>query len=99
MLKAHNLIYFAQGPWDTLWRNRQQLMSIFARQNRVLYVEGRPTLRTTLHRLVHGEVKPSDLRYPFTRKLAENLFVFRYPAWAPDSDRLGLERTSKRVGQ
>ena len=48
MLEGHNLVYFSPEKWDGLWRNRQQLMSVFARKNRVLFVEGRLFLRDML---------------------------------------------------
>ena len=39
MLEGEDIICIASNPWDDIWRRRQQLMSRFARGNRVLYVE------------------------------------------------------------
>jgi glycosyltransferase involved in cell wall biosynthesis len=86
MLKGQNLIYFAPGQWDGLWRNRHQLMSIFARQNKVLWVERRPHLRWVVNGLRTGELKPSEM-HASLRCISDNLYVFGYPAWAAVSVR------------
>ena len=39
MLEGENIICIAPNPWDDIWRRRHQLMTRFARGNRVLYVE------------------------------------------------------------
>jgi len=98
MLAGQDIIYFAQGKWDGLWRSRQQLMSIFARKNRVLYVEGRPTLRFALHAFVGKDLRRSDLHLSSVRQVSENLFVCRFPIWAPESDRFPLKRLTRTVG-
>jgi glycosyltransferase involved in cell wall biosynthesis len=95
MLTGHSIIYFAPGKWDGLWRNRQQLMSVFARQNKVLFVEGRPYLRATLAGLLRGELGRSDLYRSPVRQISENLFVFRYPIWAPISGRFPLNQLTR----
>lgn len=97
MLRGHDLIYFGVGPWDDLMRPRQQLMSVFAKQNRVLYVEGRRYLRTTLTDLRRGNLKLSELRRPTIRRISENLFIFHYPIWAPISRRFPLHQITKTV--
>ncbi len=97
MLSGHSLVYFAPGPWAGLWRNRQQLMSLFARCNRVLYVEPRPYLRPTLAAWRSGQLPLADLRRPLIRQVAGNLFVFHYPFWAPVSGRWPLEPVTRLV--
>lgn len=92
MLIDHSMIYFAPGTWEGLWRNRQQLMAVFAGQNRVLYVEQRPYLRSTLARWRRGELKLAELNPPRLRQVAPNLFVFRYPAWAGISGRAPIKQ-------
>jgi glycosyltransferase involved in cell wall biosynthesis len=74
-------------------------MSIFAEENKVLFVEGRPGLRATLARLRRGELGRADLQRPCLRQVSEQLFVFRYPVWAPESGHFPLMRLTKRVGQ
>lgn len=98
MLVDHNLIYFAPENWDGLWRNRQQLMSIFARHNKVLFVEGRAHLRSTLADFRRGGIRVSDLRAR-VRQVSKNLFVFRFPVWAPISGRFPLKQITRTARQ
>jgi len=99
MLAGHSMIYFAPGKWDGLWRNRQQLISVFARQNRVLFAELHPYLRPTLASLRRGELGRSDLHRSSVRQISENLFVFRYPIWAPISGRFPLSWLTRTARQ
>ncbi len=99
MLENQSLIYFAPEGWDGLWRNRQQLMSIFARQNKVLFVEPRFYMRAMLSRFRPGGWSRAELNRPPIRRIAENLFVFNYPFWLPISERFPLNqitRTARR---
>lgn len=96
MLTGHNIIYFGDN-WDGLLRNRQQLMSVFARQNRVLFVEVAPYLRPTLDGFRRGDLRLSDLLRSSVWQLSENLFVFRYPLWAPVSMQFPLRQLTKIV--
>jgi len=95
MLEGHNIVYFAPEKWDGLWRNRQQLMSVFARQNRVLIVEPRLHLRQVRASLRQGQLKLSDLNRPILRQVAQNLYIFRYPEWLPISGRFPLNKFTK----
>ena len=97
MLKGHSLVYYAPGQWDGLWRNRQQLMSVFARQNTVLFVERRLDLRPTLEGFRQGDLALGELRRPCLRRISEGLFVFRYPVWAPNSGRAPLRGITKAI--
>lgn len=96
MLVGHNIIYFGDN-WDGVLRNRQQLMSIFARQNKVLFVEEERHLRPTLARFRQGSLRWSDLHRPSVRQISENLFVYRHPVWAPVSGRFPLRRLTEIV--
>jgi glycosyltransferase involved in cell wall biosynthesis len=97
MLTGCDLIYYAPGKWDGLWRNRQQLMSVFARHNKVLFVESWRHLRPTLAAFREGDLGRSDLRRSPLRQISENLFVFRYPVWAPVSGRSPLRDLTRIV--
>src|SRR3990172_910949 len=97
MLKGWSLVYFGPGPWDGLWRNRHQLMSVFARHNKVVFVERRFHLRPTLSGFRRGELSLSDLRRPAIRQVSENLFVFRYPLWAPISGRFPFDQVTRTI--
>jgi len=98
MLRGKSFVYFSPGPWDGLWRNRQQLMSIFAEHNKVLFVEGRPGLRTTLARFRRGQLSRADLQRPHLRRISDQLCVFRYPVWAPASEHFPLKRLMRLIG-
>lgn len=97
MLADHSFIYFAPEPWDGLWRNRQQLMSVFARQNLVLFVEPRLHFRPTIAAFRRGELRPASLFEPLVRQVAEKLFTFRYPVWAPISGHPLLDRPTRTL--
>ena len=86
MLHNQSMVYFAPGPWHGLWRNRHQLMHRFARHgNKVLFVEGRTHLRSTIAAWRSGTLHLDDFKQPTVEQVAENLYVFRYPLWAPVS--------------
>jgi glycosyltransferase involved in cell wall biosynthesis len=96
MLAGHDLVDFGD-VWGGLMRNRHNLMRVFARTNRVLFVERRPHLRPSLRRLWRGELSPADLVRPPLTRIAENLHVFRYPAWAPVSGQFPLKPLTRAV--
>jgi hypothetical protein len=97
MLTGHSLVYFAQGPWNDLWRPQHQLVSVFAQQNKVLYVERRPYLRPTVAGFHRGELGGQDLHRPALKKVSENLYLHRYPLWAPASGTFPLNQLSRAV--
>jgi len=97
MLSAYNIVYFSPGRWNGLWRNRQQLMSIFARRNRVLFVESRLSLRRTIENLGWRVLWQGELFRSPVRQISENLFVLRYPIWAPASNFLHLNYVTRKI--
>ncbi len=99
MLEGYDLVYFGVEAWDGLMRPRQQLMSVFAQRNKVLFVEGRRHLRPTLAGFQGGNLSLADLGRPALRQVSENLFVFRYPLWAPISGRFPLKQFTKSIRQ
>ena len=92
MLKDRNFINFAPEGWEGLWRSRQQLMSVLARENRVLFVEPREFLRRVLRNFRGG-----DLLRPTLHQVSENLHVFRYPILAPVSGRFPIDRITRTL--
>jgi len=110
MLTGYNLIYFGPEKWDGLWRNRHQLMTIFAQRNRVLYVEPRAYLRPTFRRWRQGKLRWTELCEPRLTKVQENLHVYHPPVFMPISgqpplreileftDRWMLRRAMKQLG-
>ena len=97
ILKDQNLIYFSPGPWDDLWRNRQQLMAVFARYNTVLFVEPQQHLRPTISRFQRGDYQPHHLFQASIRHVQDNLYRFRYPVWAPISGQPPLKQLTQAV--
>lgn len=83
MLEGHSLVYFGPEPWAGLWRNRHQLMSVFSRNNKVLYVEPRAHLRPAA-RAIWGE-RSLGLGRPLCETVQSNLTVFHTPRLAPIS--------------
>ncbi len=97
MLKGHSLLYFAPERWEGMWRNRQQLMSIFARDNSVLFVEPRPHLRRLLARGNRHAVDHPSWRDPTVRSVADHLSVLRYPLWGALSPRAPFKQIGAAV--
>ena len=85
MLEGQDILCFAPEPWDSLWRNRHQIMSRLARRNRVLFVEPRPYLRQVLRA---REPRASG---PRLRHLQDGLHIYRPPQSAPVSGRQPLK--------
>ncbi len=84
MLSGQNIVCFSPNRWEALWRNRQQIMSRLAPQNRVLFVEPASYLRDVKaggRRAVRGPRLDSPL---------PNLWVYDPPAYAPISGRRPL---------
>ncbi len=88
LLSGQAIACFSSNSWDALWRNRQQIMSRLARQNRVLFIEPAPYLRETsvdLRRRGLAALQPSRLTSPLP-----NLWVYTPPTVAPRSGRRPL---------
>ncbi len=100
MLTNQQMVYFAPETWDGLWRNRQQLMSVFAQHhNQVLFVEGRHTLKSIVSARRRGGLSVWAEARPRLRQVADNLHVFRYPIWTPASRRPPLTWWANIVGR
>jgi glycosyltransferase involved in cell wall biosynthesis len=92
------MVYFGPEKWDGLWRNRHQLMSRFARRNKVLYVEPKAYLQKVRQQLQAGSLRWHDLREEFTQgrvaQLEDNLYIYRSPTYVPVSGRFPLDRVT-----
>jgi len=97
MIKGHDILCFAPGPWDDIWRNRHQIMTRLARANRVLYIEPWAYLHPTLRRLRSGQMHLSDLQGAHLRQIGTNLYVYRPPSWAPRADRFPLDAATQGI--
>jgi len=97
MIAGHDILCFAPGPWDDIWRNRHQIMSRLARANRVLYIEPWPELRPTLRRWRSGELSWADMHSPRLRQVQEGLHVYSPALWAPKATRWPLSATTDAI--
>lgn len=97
MLRGEGILCFAPDPWDDIWRNRHQIMSLLAEQNRVLYVEPRPYFRPVMQRLMRGEIPWEEWRAPRLRQIKPSLHVFHPPLYAPISGRKPLSTLTSAV--
>ena len=88
VLKGETIIYFGPEPWTGLWRNRHQLMSRFARHNKVYYVEPPTNIRDCL--------KPGRRSKLFTRD-ATGVTVIHGPRWLPLTGRAPFRQLSLRA--
>jgi len=99
MIAGYDFLYFGPEKWDGLWRSRHQLLSRFAKKNRVLYVEPRYRLKETRTKWRRGEIKFQsyfkDLYQNRVTRLNSNLFIYHSPLFAPISDRFPLSRLTQ----
>jgi len=97
MIEGHDILCFAPGPWDDIWRNRHQIMTRLARANRVLYIEPWADLRPTLRRLRSGQIRWGDLQGPSLRQVADSLWVYRPALWAPRAARFPVRVVTEAI--
>ena len=90
MLEGEDIICIASNPWDDIWRRRQQLMSRFAKGNRVLYVEPPLSLLSALFkRESWASLKNGEF---FNRSNENEPYILRQYTLLP------LETSSLRLG-
>ena len=97
MMAGHDILCFAPGPWDDIWRNRHQIMTRLAQTNRVLYIEPWDQLRPLLRRLRSGKARLSEIRGPRLRQMDANLWVYHPPQWAPRAERFPIGRVTEAI--
>lgn len=97
MLSGQSILCFAPDPWDDIWRNRHQIMSLLAERNQVLYVEPRPYLRPVLQRVRRGEITWAEWMTPRLRAIKSGLYVFHHPLYAPLSGRPPLSKLTEAL--
>ncbi len=89
MLSGQNIVCFAPNRWDDIWRNRHQIMTRLAHQNRILFVEpGRHLRQITPDVRRNG---PRTLNRTNVFSPMENLWVYQWPDYAPKSGRSPLD--------
>jgi glycosyltransferase involved in cell wall biosynthesis len=90
MISGECIVCFAPDPWSDIWRNRHRLLSIFARKNRVLYVEPRMAARPLARKLWSGEIPPAHFFRPRLEEARDNLYVYHDPLHLPRTAWRGL---------
>lgn len=87
-------VYLGISPWEGMWKNRHQLMSRFAAELPVLYVEPWQRLRR-LRRSPPGLSElVTDARTPVVSVRDGGVRVFRSPTWLPVSGSAGTRRVT-----
>jgi glycosyltransferase involved in cell wall biosynthesis len=97
VLRGESILCFAPDPWDDIWRNRHQIMSLLSEQNQVLYVEPRHYLRTVMGQVRRGEITLAALRSPRLTQVNPRLHVFHQPLYAPLSGRVPLSTLTEAL--
>jgi len=97
MIEGQDILCFAPGPWDDIWRNRHHIMTRLARANRILYVEPWLYLRPTWRQLRAGQIRLADLAGAWLRQIDSNLWRHRPPLWAPRAARFPLSASTRAV--
>jgi len=95
MIRGEHIVCAAPEPWKHIWRNRHQIMSRLARENKVLFVEPRPYLREVIQGVRRGEIALGDFFRARTEEVRKNLWAYRPPLYAPLSGRFPLNVTTR----
>ncbi len=83
MITGETFVYFGPERWQSMWRNRHQLLSRLARANRAVYVEPRPYVAEVVAGVRRRALTWADLAAGGLRVEAENLWVYEPPRYAP----------------
>jgi len=88
------MVYLGPEPWEGLWRNRHHLMSRFARDRPVVYVEPPLYLKKLRRQVVTGTAPKGDWCRARMAHVQDNLYVCRTGALCPVSGRKLISRVS-----
>jgi len=85
MIEDQSIICFAPDPWDSMWRNRHQIMSRLSRKNKVLYIEPNMyDLRQAIG-LLKKSLTCRSLQHGRVKHIADGLWVYQHPYWGVNS--------------
>jgi glycosyltransferase involved in cell wall biosynthesis len=97
-LSGQSIIYFGPGKWEGMWRNRHQMMSRFARTNKVMYVEPAYSLYRYRKEMRRGQQGWIDLVRAFGKvkvsRLADHFYLYHSPVYVPIFGHFPLEKIS-----
>lgn len=95
-LQGQSIVCLASGHWRSIWRNRHQIMSRLAKQNKVLYVEPHTTaFNNAVKNLTNGGTRTSDR--PTIEVGLDNLWVYHHPDRGFTSRWPGIEQVGFRL--
>ena len=97
MLAGQDILCFGPDRWGSIWQDKPGLMRALARHHRVVYFEPRPHLPDVLRDLRAGRIGWRDLRRPRLERMAESLYVYHHPLYAPISGREPLRTPLRRL--
>jgi glycosyltransferase involved in cell wall biosynthesis len=83
MITDESFVYFGPEPWAGMWRNRHQLLRRLAAANKAVYVEPRPYSYEVTAALRRRELTWAGLRAGGLQPVADALWVYRSPRYAP----------------
>ena len=90
IMKNQSIVCFAAGPWDSMWRNRHQIMSRLGKKNKVLYIEPQiQGIRATIG-LLKRSIRNKKDKNESLKHIANGLWVYEYPYWVFKSQRFIL---------
>lgn len=96
-LQGETLIYFGPDPWFGLWRNRHHLMSRFAADNDVWYVEPPANLRKLLTGRSRRDKAGRRYRSRLFTRDTTGVRVFHGPWWLPTTGRAPFKGVTLRL--
>ncbi len=84
MIEGETFVYYGPEQWQSMWRNRHQLLARLAARNRVVYVEPRPYVEQVMDEVLRRDRSPARVLMS-ERVAAErpNLWLYRPPKFAP----------------
>jgi glycosyltransferase involved in cell wall biosynthesis len=93
-LRDETIVYFGPEDWDGMWRNRHQLMSRLARQNKVIYVEPAKMLRPVLRDLLRPKEATATKKKSRLTVDESGVLVYDSPWWLPLTGRSPFRQLS-----
>jgi len=92
-LSGEDIICLAQEPWHGPWKTSQQIMTLLAQSNRVLYVGPPHSLRDGI-----GALWKRTTGYPILHRVTDTLMVYHEPPlWATARDGRTWSRSFNRA--
>ncbi|MBI5098011.1 MAG: glycosyltransferase [Nitrospirae bacterium] len=101
IIENQSIICFAPDPWDTMWRNRHQIMSRLSLKNKVLYIE--PNMYDVRQGIMQGiglfekSWTGRSLQNGRLKHITNGLWVYQHPYWGVNSRWPVLKQLGRRL--